>query len=230
MLSEGLADKAFLSKLTEARKLPRFDFPWPIDREEAAASEDAKKLYGRDQFVGMLKALDGYLTIRPELQTQLKGVLIVTDARDGPEASFRHVCNQIRRVGRFGTPTKPLEATPGSDGRPAVGVMLIPRAGRGSLETICLREMKAKLPKVAEAMEVYVRTKPIRVLKWSAEKRDKARLQCLIAATNESDPTVTLQRAFSGRSGRAPIIDVKASCFRNVYRDIKAFCATVGVV
>lgn len=226
MFCEGLADKNFLRQLITIRGLPTFDYPYPVTKEDDCISEKAKKLHSRDQFGNMLQALDSALDLKPELRNQLKGVLIVTDAGDDPSRSFRNVRNQITRVRHFGEPTEPMNIVRGNSGRPSISVMLLPQAGKRSLETVCLREMKAKMRPVYDAMQIYLRTKPIKAIKWKSEKRDKARLRCMIAATNEKDPTVSLQWAFSENE---PIIDVKAQCFRNIYKDIKKFCEAVGV-
>jgi hypothetical protein len=228
MLSEGLADRIFLQKLVQARGLPAFDFPWPVDPEHEEASEDAKKLYSFDKLGTMLKTLDDMIQFRPDLQQNLKGVLIVADAKDDPVNTLRELGRQI--TGNFGIPTQQLTPFPSQNGRPNIGVMLIPRTGRGSLETICVRAMYGKMPRVAWAMRRYLRTSPISVYKWKrAEKRSKAKYACLVAATNEDDPTRALRNAFSGKPGKPPLIDINALCFRSIANDIRTFCTTVGV-
>lgn len=227
LLTEGRADKAFIRALIRAQELPDFDCPWPVSVEDDHSGFlGANKLHGRDKFGGMLEVLDVFLNLRPELCDRLRGVLIVTDARDDPDDSFRHVCDQIAILERFGVPTAPLDVALSKDGRPPIAVMLFPGDGRGSLETICIEDMKTRKPIVFEAMQTYLSTDPIAALSWSTEKSDKARLHCMIAATNERDPTKSLQYAFSSDT---PIIDAGADCFLPVSEKIKSFCRAVGV-
>ena len=228
VLCEGLADKAFLRKVTATEELLDCDFPWPVlPEEDYSEFPDAKKLHGIDSFGPMLEALDNFLNLRPELRDQLKGVLIVADARDEPEKTFEYVCRQVTAVGRFGVPTKPLEVAQSTDGRPALAVMLVPNNGIGALETVCIEELSARIPEVYDAMKVYLSTEPIETCGWKAEKRDKSKLHCMIAATNESNPTMTLQWAFSGDN---PIIDVTAACFDELRQNLRNFCEAVDAV
>lgn len=224
MLTEGAADKAFFEKLVDAQNLEKFDFPWPVaGDDDFSAFPDAEKLFGRDAYGKMLSILDSHFTLQPELCDQIIGILIVTDARDDPDDSFKHVCKQIPAGGNFGVPSSPMKIAAGQNGRPSLAVMVLPIDGEGSLETVCIEEFRAKSPEVYSAMETYVATDPIEVLKWSAEKRDKARLHCMIAATNEADPTRSLQYAFSSSKG-PPIIDVSADCFHDLCESIRSFC------
>ena len=228
VLCEGLADKAFLRAITRADELPNCDIPWPVlANDDYSAFPEAEKLYGIDSLGPMLGLLDKFLILRPELRDQLKGVLIVVDARDEPETTFEYVCQQVTAVGRFGVPTEPLEVAQSTDGRPALAVMLIPNNGIGALETVCIEELSARIPEVYNAMKIYLSTEPIETCKWKSEKRDKAKLHCMIVATNERNPTMTLQWAFSQDN---PIIDVTAACFDELRQNLRSFCEAVGAI
>jgi hypothetical protein len=218
LLCEGQADKKFFTKLARNVAHIKFDYPWPVLPTEDAPPQ-ARELHSRDRLGDMLDALDSYFVTFPELLNQIKGVLVVFDARDDPSAELQYVVSQFPN--QFGRPVAPIVPARSQDGRPPVSVMWMPpgRSG-GSLETLCLRAMRVTKPEVYKRMESYLGRPPIQALKWPKEKRGKARLASIIAATNRDDPTKALAYSFSGRS---PIIDVDMECFRVVAKHLREF-------
>jgi hypothetical protein len=226
LLCEGLADKAFFRELIRRRELPSFDFPWPVAPEERAP-DTARKLFGKDAFGKMLQALDGHFDLFPEQLAQIKAILIAADAGEDETSAFRHITNQIRAVPNFGIPTALGRPTPSHNGRPPIGVLLVPGGGRpGGLETLCVDAFRQRRSQVCNCMDAYLQCPPIDLSGWTPENQDKARLQCLIAATNREDPNKTVRYAFTSSSGN-PLIDLRQTCFDATDQDLLAFCQSV---
>ena len=223
ILCEGRADKAFFRKLIDKRNItPNFDIPFPEEPEEL--EDDAKALASVGAFANMLRALRA----NPAAFARIKGVILIADSAIDPSAVFGKVCAKIREAGQYGVPTKPCETVRSSNGHPAICVLLIPDDKHpGGLETLCLQYLRTKLPEVYNCAEKYLACDDIKALTWqSREKQDKARLQCLIAATNEDDPNKSLTYAFNEFSG--PIISVEAFCFNEIEKQLRRFCASVA--
>jgi hypothetical protein len=222
ILCEGRADKAFLKKLIGARGIkPDFDIPFPEELDELSGS--GRALASVSAFAEMLRTLRG----NPMAFSRIKGVLLVADSASDPTAVFNAVCARIREAGQYGVPTKPLETVPSTKGHPATCVLLIPDDKHaGGLETLCLQHLRVKLPSVYNCAEKYLACDDIKALTWkSREKQDKARLQCIIAATNEDDPNKSLTYSFSDATG--PIISVLDFCFNEIEKNLRDFCAAV---
>ncbi|MBV8415208.1 MAG: hypothetical protein JO251_08360 [Verrucomicrobia bacterium] len=227
LLCEGLADKAFFRELARRQRLPNFDFPWPPAPEDKAP-EAAKKLFGKEAFGKMLAALDGLFDLFPERLTQIKAILIAADTAEDGASTFGRIRNQILKIPNFGIPTAIGQPAASQHGRPPVGVLLVPGDGRpGGLETLCVDAFREKHSQVCRCMEDYLRCHPIDLSDWTPESQDKARLQCLIAATNRDDPNKTLRWAFSSSSG-SPIIDIAAHSFDAVAQALTNFCEATG--
>jgi hypothetical protein len=227
LLCEGPADKAFFRELIRRQRLPTFDFPWPPTPEDQAPAS-AKKLFGKDAFGKMLEALDGLFELFPERLTQIRAILIAADAAQDETSSFRHITNQIQTIPNFGIPTALGQPAASHHGRPPVGVLLVPGDGRpGGLETLCVDAFREQQSQVCTCMEAYLECPPIDLSGWTPENQDKARLQCLIAATNKDDPNKTLRWAFSASSS-SPIIDIAAHCFDAVAHALTSFCEATG--
>jgi len=143
LLSEGLADRKFFTKLVEHHALPKMDFPWPVEDHEEA-SEDTKKFHGKSSFVNMVKALAILVKGYPDLGKKIKCVAIGTDAGSDRARSFRCVRSQIENAGNFPIPDEVLEVKASANGFPAVVVMLIPIKGLGGLETLCVEAFIGK--------------------------------------------------------------------------------------
>jgi hypothetical protein len=108
--------------------------------------------------------------------------------------------------------------------------MLVPDERHpGGLETLCLQHLRTKLPSVYNCAEKYLACDDIQALKWkSREKQDKARYQCMIAATNEDDPNKSLTYSFQDSSG--PIVSVEDFCFNEIEKNLRDFCAQVAAL
>jgi hypothetical protein len=203
ILGEGDADCNFFRKLTTKRGgFPNFDI-FPVN--------------GRPKYEDLLKA------IRADQENfqRLKGVLVTADSANKPSDVFDDLCEQIRRTGGYGVPNGLLELGTGA-GHPPLAIMLLPdEATPGGLESLLVREIELREQWLRACVETYLRCDRIQTMTWAAEKRDKAIFHCMIAATNEDDPSKAASWVFKDPK---PVIAVEAHCFDDVERRIKAFC------
>ena len=213
LLSEGPADRAFFEKLAEAKKIPAFDFPWPIDGD--AVSAEQQKLHGKSGFVDMLKMFNRLKALHPIETERTKGILIVADACDKPEDTFTAIKQQITNATKFGVPNAALELAKSKDGNPTIAVMLMPPKGSGSLRTLCVKHLSDRHKDVATCMESYLKCEGVAksMKEWNAEKTDKAKLQTLVAVVNKDDPNKTIRRLFSTTKTVEARINVTDPCF-----------------
>jgi hypothetical protein len=214
LLCEGSADKAFFLKLAAQLGLPEFDIPFP----QAHAAPGERVLAGKDAIPQMLQALRGSAVD----YRRLKAVLIAVDSGNDPMETFGEVCRQIRGIGGLGIPDRPLELAESGAGHPGVAVLLVPGGRPGSLETLCVEAIAEKSPELLRCVDEYLSCGPIMAGGWDAEKRDKAKLQCLIAATNRDDPNRTIRWAFDA------VIPLVSNAFSGIRRSLTEVSLKIG--
>jgi hypothetical protein len=95
MLCEGNADNEFFIRLLRSKKIADFDFPFPPDDKKYIGPP----LFGRDGFINMISRLNTYFDYFQELKTRVRGVLLVADARDDPDFTFRYIRKQVEDAG-----------------------------------------------------------------------------------------------------------------------------------
>jgi hypothetical protein len=206
----------------------KFDFPWPTEEQEAP--NNAKELHGVDKIGAMLEALNGMIKLNPKLKTRIRGVLIAVDAKDSASGTFQLLRKQIEKAGLFAVPNAESEVAGTSDSHPRIAVILLPGDGKpGSLETLYVKALSARFRSAARCVEEFLECRNIRVRVWNQEKQAKARLQWLVAATNEDDPSKSAGYLLAWkRKDEKPIIDMKQKCFGPIYKAVKAFCVEVN--
>jgi len=212
ILCEGAADRSFLNKLLEIRQINDFDLP---DNDQLGKHE------GWQSFGHKLSALAG----DPSAYSRIKGVLVIADSSDSAENRFDEICQKIGSDGPFVANgfAKPLSSNViahQASGHPSISIMFIPPDRAGSLESICADAILAECSWIAACLESYLSCDKIDVLNWGAEKRDKARLQCLIAALNKNDPNKSLRYLFSVKP---PMINLESNIFDKIVKNIIDF-------
>lgn len=211
LLCEGPADQIFFQKLFDSRKIDDFDIP---------EHEKIGSLYGWQALGKMLLAVSG----DPGGYGNLKGILIVADSCDDPVKSFKRVCSKIKTHGPYGShflqPNSPLSVTKQIIGHPPISIMLVPTAGTGALETLCVAAIFNKRAWLRSCVETYLGCGQIKALQWPAEKRDKAKLQCAIAALNQKDPNKALKHMLKQKSA---IIPFRSKVFTPLIKQVRKF-------
>lgn len=214
LLCEGQADQIFFEKLFERRKIKNIDIPPHVE---------LGKYYGWAGLGRMLKALSG----DPQGYARLKGVLIVADSGTTITSTFKNICRKLKEDGPFGTPSTfvkpqgPYRITEQQDSHPPISIMLIPDGRPGALETLCVESIFSRKAWLKICVENYLACGQIDALNWRAEKRDKAYMQCIIAALYEKDPNKGLRYLFSVKP---PIINFSSKCFTPLIKQIERFC------
>jgi uncharacterized protein DUF3226 len=209
IVCEGYADKQFFRHLIERRGLPAFDIPFP----QEGPDEQLEVLAGRQNFGKMLAALRSNFV----LKGLPKGILLVADSSNDPTATFQELRGYIEEAQHYGVPDQPLQVARaavlgGLPIAPDIIVLLIPWIDQpGSLESVCLIHLAVKHAAIATHVEAFCAATEMN--EWPIEKRDKAKVQCFIAATNQDDPNKSLRYAFSGVE---PIVSVSNGCFGQI--------------
>ena len=103
--------------------------------------------------------------------------------------------------------------------------MLLPIGETGALETVCARAISSKHDWIDACVNAYLQCGEIKALGWDAEKRDKARLQCMIAALHEDDPNRGIAHLLKAN---APIVDFNDAVFDPIVSQIELFRDTVN--
>jgi len=153
--------------------------------------------------------------------SRIRGILIVADAADDPQRTFRAICDQIRDSGY------PVPGSLGTlaAGSPSIQVMLLPDdATPGSLETLLVSEILARNAWISSCLDAYMTCGSISVKSWSQEKQDKAKYGCLVGALHSEDPSRAASFAFRS----PPVVDIGSRVFDDVEQRILQFCRLVG--
>jgi hypothetical protein len=214
ILCEGPADQRFLEKLLEKRKVRKCDIP---EHKELGGH------YGSASLGRMVRSLAG----DPGGYAKLKGILVVTDSGDDPATTFKRVCEKLTTDGPYDapngfiTPTGPYQITPQPPGHAPIAIMLIPEGRPGALETLCVESVVNRKPWLRACVDQYLSCGRLDVLNWPPEKRDQARMQCVIAGLNREDPNKGLAYLFSITP---PIIHWGSVIFTPIVEYIKHFC------
>ncbi|MGC9261039.1 MAG: DUF3226 domain-containing protein [Phycisphaerae bacterium] len=219
LLCEGAADQNFFKEMIEKRAgYPHFNYLNPTEH------------YGATNFEAMLKAIQG----DQKSFSRLKGILILADSATDPQKTFKNICDQVRRAGAFPVPTAPGQtALPDPNvnkGMPAVCIMLLPTDTQpGALETLCVKVLLKQYPWAQDCLNSYLKCDKIDAHNWPAEKLDKARYHCLVAAIHRDDPSKAVSNAFRAMGGgsKPPLIDVTDPIFDETALRINEFCGAL---
>jgi hypothetical protein len=210
-LCEGDADRRFFKKLITSRNLPAFDIPY-----EGA---DGQAYNGNTAFPQMLRGLRGNRLSF----SQVKGILIVADSGSEPKEMFASICRQVHSVGLAvpANPSKPRF----SQGSPAIAITLLPRDDTpGALESLYAEEIRSRHPGVETCVNAFLRCDPITAYAWPAEKLDKARYECMVAALNKDDPSKAVSRALQRPR---PVVQIGSRVFDDIAKRVRDFCELV---
>lgn len=217
ILCEGPADQIFFERLLNKQKIKGFDVP--------PHTHFGNKYHGWSGLGFMLRSLAG----DPASYSKLSGVLIIAD--NATVTTFKDVCEKIAIDGpfvapdRFIPPSKPNEVVKQPDGHPCLCIMLVPIGTLGALESICADSITKRKPWLATCVNEYLSCEKIMALNWRPEKRDKARLQCLIAALNEDDPNKGLAHLLHREP---PLIPFTSQVFSPIVKEIRRFRNEAG--
>jgi hypothetical protein len=214
ILCEGPADQIFFEKLLTARKISDIDIP---------LHAKLGRHHGWQGLGRCWAAIAG----DPSGYAKLSGVMIIADTGDNATTTFNRILRKLAKDGPFdGTtsfikPSAPYQLTRQNAGHPPISVMLIPRGRAGALETLCVESVLGRKVWLEECLNSYLGCGKIEVLNWPAEKRDKARMQCINAVFYGKDPNKPLTHILTARP---PVIWFRSKSFTPIVNEIRKFC------
>jgi hypothetical protein len=173
ILCEGESDKRFFDQLIEKRGIENcFQVRFPSQGDDKRA--------GRSKFGRWLDLVSD----TEDFIQNIQAVLIVSDNDENPKGSFEEVIKSLQEASSFKLPTKEREVMLSQDA-PALAILMLPLDAQGNLEGLCLAAAYTKWP-IKEAVDNF--TSATSAKNWSAGKKSKMQLQCIIAATCASRP------------------------------------------
>lgn len=199
MLCEGMSDMHFFDGLISERNIDhqyRVDIPHVIDGYSG----------GWQNFGNELKALE----VSQGFHDTVKGILVVGDNDLDLAASFQRLQDQVRVAG-YNAPEADRRIAQ-TNGKPAIGILMIPIGEIGALETVCLEAAYAQW-NLREVVDSFVRATPAK--DWDVVKQAKMRMQSVLAATHKKQPDAGF--ASHLRSARPPFrLNFGAPCFNGI--------------
>lgn|GEM_PF-2411748 len=210
IVCEGDADRYFFQTLLKERAIKGFDTPFPAKTDQG----------GTGRFPDMLQSLERHF------DKLTGGVLIVADSKNNEDNIFRLVRKKIKTANKKGglhypIPTALNRVEPATADAPAIAIITVPGwGGVGGLETLCLKALASKSPKIRKCVEGYMRCSGAD--QWGDhETMDKARLQTFIAGFHKNDPNNALKHAV--RNGLIPL---RHRYFNQIVRFLKSLPRT----
>lgn len=175
ILTEGESDKRFFDQIVRVRHIPNeFQVRFPDRAGERAGG-------GRSKFGPWL---DVARETEPFIKGTIRGVLIVSDNDDVPQASFEEVQASLRSVERIPIPDAE-RVVARIEGFPPLVILMLPTGIPGTLETLCLQAAYHKWP-IKDHLDKF--TEQTNAHGWSVSMQSKMRLQTVIASTCEDRP------------------------------------------
>ncbi len=188
IVCEGFHDVSFVCALLRHLKINNCDVTFPKKLREGGN--------GKDKIVETLKGLAGRTA-------GLLGVLVVWDADNSPDDSFRAAQDAFKFDGApFYPPPTPFTVRPG---RIKTAIYMMPGAGRsGSLEHLLFEAAADNQPKAAGCVDQLCQCAEIDSGDLSENDRAKLRLATMIATCFE-DHTCSLGWVWSKKRNPIPI-------------------------
>lgn len=201
IVGEGSGDASFIDYLCQVRHIQGFQI------------EDARGESKFPTYLNALKDRSGY--------ERVKGILIVGDSDDSPDANFTKIRNYLKDA-KLPQPNSPLTLAK-RDGL-TVCVMLLPYdnngAIRGCLDTLLLRYIETEKPEFKECINKFRAC--IDGSERSNNQEDKFKLRCFIAALYAEDPNLAITFAVSPSKN---LIDLNHSTFNEIAAFLTGFPA-----
>jgi hypothetical protein len=221
ILAEGTHETHFLSSFIAARQLPPFQVVCPQDVLEAPHGGGGRSAFA--DFLNGAPAIENFASIR--------GLFILSDNDDDPSASFKEVCNIIKGadpIDPFAQPPRrfiaPAAQLVKSAGTPPIVIRMIPKATDvGALETLCLQAAARANPPVMACVEDFAKCS--KISGWTKSKQDKMKLRAFIAASNKTNPDLTLASLWDKRPDLIPLAD---AAFTPLAQDLARFEAIIA--
>ncbi len=175
IIGEGKSDMRFFQKLVMEHNLNDFQADWPKSERDPTG--------GWSKFGQYLRALH----TSPTFVSVVRRVVVASDHDD--DESFGRICKQLKAAD-YSVPNAPKQFV-STRNKPDIAILLIPDDTTGCLETLCYQAACVKWPGLQNPLENYLARTPAGT--WTANKKDKMKIQCVLASTCEHSPDVRLQ-------------------------------------
>ena len=174
LICEGRTDVQFFRSLLLKRGINGFQVDFPKIDEDPSG--------GVDKFGQHLRNI----ALQEDFIAVVTTVILVSDNDDGD--AFNRVGRQITLAG-YTVPNSPGEIV-ATRNRPRLGVLMLPAVPPGCLETLCQQAAQNKWPTLNSPLDAYMRASPATT--WTITKQAKTAIECIMAATCEEMPEVSL--------------------------------------
>ena len=165
----------FFQQLIETHGLADFQADWPKQADDPTG--------GYTKFGRYLRGIG----VSSSFIANVRRIVVSGDHDD--DESFERICRQLVAAG-YKAPQAPKEFI-STEGKPDISILLLPEDSTGCLETMCYTAACVKWPHIQTPLENYMASTPADT--WRPNKRDKARIHCVLASTCEQRPDVSLQ-------------------------------------
>ena len=136
---------------------------------------------------------------------ELTDIVLVCDSGDNQKQNFEALCRQITKANkRLAVDVYPMPSVQNivqTAGTPRLHALMIPMAGNGGLESICVEVARTHQNKggknIGTIIEGWVNTFADSACQgWTIEKRDKLRLQAFMSACYKKKPDLHFSQLF----------------------------------
>jgi len=154
---------------------------------------------------------------------RVRGILILFDSDDDSNKTFESVIDSIKQTKlKYPQPSKLLEIKPGD---PAMAVATLPWIDKmGHLDELVFEALQVSHADLLEPIRQYCEATSHRTKTWAVAKKSKMRLRCMIAASNEKDPSISLRYYLETK--HCPV-DFHHPCFDQLMAFIEKFRSSV---
>jgi len=184
IVCEGFQDVGLVCHLLKHLKIHNCDVTYPKKSDGGN---------GKDQIGAVIKLLAGS-------KKPATGILVIADADEDPKKSFAAVCAVLDKY-----PVPSSAFTTAQKGSLRSGVFLLPGAGKkGALEHLLLDVVRNENPGIIACVEEFRRC-TVGPTPWSDNDDAKMKMQCVVAATCEKNPTCSLAWVWDPKYKTIPI-------------------------
>lgn len=176
IVCEGKTDKRFFDALLQTRAITGFDVYYPTLDDE---KDDGG---GVDKIGRHLRAI----SLQEDFIRNVRSVVVAGDNDDGDALS--RLCQQVIEGG-YNRPLRVAEMV-STNGKPDLGIILLPEQFPGCLETLCRDAANTKWPELKHPLSTFMAASPS--VDWTVTKRAKTAIECILAVTCEKQPEVIL--------------------------------------
>jgi hypothetical protein len=206
IVCEGFGDASFASAILEHYGITNYQVGCPTQRTVGGEGKGSISKY--------LLAIAGHPNAK-----NLRGIIVMIDADENPEASFRHAVDALREA-EFLAPPSPYISSEGNG--PRTAIVLIPDSKTpGTLEHLLLDAASEKEPVLKDCVDDFA-TCTEHANTWTANKQVKMKLTSIIAARCEELPSCSLAWIWNKEGNPIPINSARFNHLAEFFRQFSS--------